>query len=128
MINNQPHSGVFQTTCPILGKTKGLFIFLFINNFHLTYIFFVYIDKDTVSKINKRLSRSERNVKDEKKVQLYRFEDPILGPRKNPTLENPLDGKILLDNKSQFKIDLQAQKVFVDDIDIGEVLIYRLIE
>ena len=89
---------------------------------------FVHIDKDTVSKINKRLSRSERNVKDEKKVQLYRFEDPILGPRKNPTLENPLDGKILLDNKSQFKIDLQAQKVFVDDIDIGEVLIYRLIE
>ena len=44
------------------------------------------------------------------------------------TLENPLDGKILLDNKSQFKIDLQAQKVFVDDIDIGEVLVYRLIE
>ena len=41
-----------------------------------------------MSKINKRLSRSERNVKDEKKVQLYRFEDPILGPRKNPTLEN----------------------------------------
>ena len=81
-----------------------------------------------MSKINKRLSRSERNVKDEKKVQLYRFEDPILGPRKNPNLENPLDGKILLDNKSQFKIDLQAQKVFVDDIDIGEVLIYRLIE
>ena len=36
MINNQPHSGVFQTTCPILGKTKGLFIFLFIKNFHLT--------------------------------------------------------------------------------------------
>ena len=66
--------------------------------------------------------------KTEKKVQLYRFEDPILGPRKNPNLENPLDGKILLDNKSQFKIDLQAQKVFVDDIDIGEVLIYRLIE
>ena len=81
-----------------------------------------------MSKINKRLSRSERNVKDEKKVQLYRFEDPILGPRKNPNLENPLDGKILLDNKSQFKIDLQAQKVFVDDIDIGEVLVYRLIE
>ena len=94
----------------------------------MTYFFFVFIDKDTVSKINKRLSRSERNVKDEKKVQLYRFEDPILGPRKNPNLENPLDGKILLDNKSQFKIDLQAQKVFVDDIDIGEVLIYRLIE
>ena len=81
-----------------------------------------------MSKINKRLSRSERNVKDEKKVQLYRFEDPILGPRKNPNLENPLDGKILLDNKSQFKIDLQAQKVFVDGVDIGEVLVYRIIE
>ena len=67
-------------------------------------------------------------MKDEKKVQLYRFEDPILGPRKTPTLENPLDGKILLDNESQFKIDLQAQKVFVNGFDIGEVLVYRMIE
>ena len=30
MINNQPHSGVFQTTCPILGKTRFLFIFILI--------------------------------------------------------------------------------------------------
>ena len=89
MINNQPHSGLFGTQCPIL-------------------------EGDNLDKVVKRLARNERNIKDSKKVQLWRYEDPILGPRKFPNLETPHEGKIQLSNGCQFKIDITAQKVFVE--------------
>ena len=103
MVNNQPHTGLFQTTCPIL-------------------------ENDTLLRITKRLARNERNIKDHKKIQLWRYEDPILGPRTFPSLEKPLEGKAQVTDGCVIKVDLKAQKVFVNNVDIGEVMIYRIVD
>merc|ERR1712062_882081 len=77
----------------------------------------------------RRLARNERNLKDEKKVELWRFEDPIMGPRTIPSLDNPLQGKVQIKNGVRFSIDLQSQKVMLDGkTDVGQSLIYRLVE
>ena len=104
VINNQPHTGLFQTVLPVL-------------------------EGDDVSSLIRRLARNERNLKDEKKVQLWRFEDPVMGPRKMPTLDNPLQGKVQIQNGVKFSIDLQSQKVTLDGkVEVGQSLIYRLTE
>ena len=105
LINNQPHSGLFQVNCPIM-------------------------DFDNLEKIARRIFRSERNVKDAKKVSLFRHEDPILGPRKIPTLEKPLDGKFEISSDQIFRIDLDKNEVFLESsngkIALGENLIFRV--
>jgi leucyl-tRNA synthetase len=105
LINNQPLSGLFHVLCPIM-------------------------DGDNCDKIAKRIFRSERNVKDAKKVTLYRHEDPILGPRKIPTLEKPLDGKIQILADQIFRIDLEKKEVFLEGPNgktaIGENIIFRV--
>ena len=104
VINNQPHTGLFQTVLPVL-------------------------EGDDVATLIRRLARNERNLKDEKKVELWRFEDPIMGPRTIPSLDNPLQGKVQIKNGLRFSIDLQSQKVMLDGkTDVGQSLIYRLIE
>ena len=104
VINNQPHTGLFQTVLPVL-------------------------EGDNVASLIRRLARNERNLKDEKKVELWRFEDPIMGPRTIPSLDNPLQGKVQIKNGLRFSIDLQSQKVMLDGkTDVGQSLIYRLIE
>ena len=104
VINNQPHTGLFQTVLPVL-------------------------EGDDVPTLIRRLARNERNLKDEKKVELWRFEDPIMGPRTIPSLDNPLQGKVQIKNGVRFSIDLQSQKVMLDGkTDVGQSLIYRLIE
>jgi len=102
MINNQPFSGVFQITCPIL-------------------------EGDTVQSVAKRMARSERNIKDDKKIELWRYKDPEFGPRKIPILNQPLEGKIQLENGSNFHIDLTTEKVFFDKVDLGGVMVYRIL-
>ncbi len=103
MINNQPHSGLFQFACPIL-------------------------EADTVSSVAKRMSRNERNIKDWSKVKLFRYEDPILGPRKMPSLLEPMVGKVQMAPEGTFKIDLNSEKVTFDGKDLGGVIVYRIIE
>ena len=100
-MNNQPHSGLFGISFPILQD-------------------------DTVERITKRLARNEKNVKDPKKVKLYRFTDPILGPRKTPSLEKPLEGKEEIKSGEVFKIDLEKEIVRLGNLDLGESLIYRV--
>ena len=74
--------GLFTTTCPIM-------------------------ENDTYKSISLRLARNERNVKDSKKVKLFRYEDPILGPRKLPSIDTINDGKIeILGDEFVFKLDL----------------------
>ena len=102
MVNNQPFSGVFQISCPIL-------------------------EGDTVTSVAKRMARSERNIKDDKKIELWRYQDPNLGPRKMPTLKNPLEGKVQMKNGSSFHIDLETQKVYFDKMDLGEAIVYRIL-
>jgi len=86
-INDQPHTGLFTTTCSIL-------------------------ENDTYKSIALRLARNERNVKDPKKVKLFRYEDPVLGTRKMPALDVIDDGKIeVLGDEFTFKLDLSSNQV-----------------
>jgi hypothetical protein len=42
------------------------------------------LEGDSSSSIARRLARIERGIKDFKKVKLYRYEDPGMGPRNMP--------------------------------------------
>lgn len=105
LINNQPHSGLFHVICPIM-------------------------DGDNLEKIARRIFRTERNVKDAKKVSLFRHEDPILGPRRIPVLDKPLDGKIEISAEQIFRIDLEKKQVFLESnggkIELGDNIIFRV--
>ena len=43
-----------------------------------------------MSSITKRMSRMEKGIKDPKRLMLYRYEDPAMGPRLMPNPENML--------------------------------------
>ena len=100
--------GLFKTTCPIL-------------------------ENDTFKSISQRLARNERNVKDPKKVKLFRYEDPVLGPRKMPSIDTINDGKIEVHgDEFVFKLDLSSNQVKLcneinaSEFTVGDTLVYRV--
>jgi hypothetical protein len=72
------------------------------------------MDGDDASKIARRLFRNERNIKDPKSVTLYRHEDPVLGPRKIPNLEKPLDGKVAILADQVQILSIHFGRIFLD--------------
>ena len=91
------------------------------------------MDKDTCQTIARRLARSERNVKDAKKVKLLRYQDTGLGLRKMASIEKIDDGKIeIAGQEFVFKLDLESRIVKLhntntsDVIDIGDAIVYRV--
>ena len=101
LINNQPHSGVFSVNLPIM-------------------------EDDTVSKLAKRLARMERLVKDPNRVKFFRYEDPVLGPRKIPSMDRPLEGKVAIKEEEKFSIDVEKNVVTVNNSPLGNDLIYQV--
>ncbi len=99
LVNNQPHSGLFSTEVDVL-------------------------DGDNGEKVAKRVTRMTKGTKG--KVRMYRFEDPIMGPRRIPNAEKPLEGKVEVSPKDKFTIDVQKNKVQLNGVDIGDVMIYRV--
>ena len=67
------------------------------------------------------------SLQDDKKIELWRYKDPEFGPRKIPILNQPLEGKIQLEKGSNFHIDLTTEKVFFDKVDLGGVIVYRIL-
>ena len=65
---------------------------------------------------------------DPKRVSLWRFQDPILGPRKIPTSDDLERGKIQLTETSTFFVNVEKNTVAVEEngaqIDIGLSLTY----
>merc|ERR1712226_143125 len=59
-------------------------------------------------------------------VQLYRFTDPVLGPRAMPDCNSPLAGLTPLTHSDQFSIDLDTQTVKLGGLDLGPGLVYRM--
>eukprot|EP00092_Neocalanus_flemingeri_P105682 GFUD01135485.1.p1 GENE.GFUD01135485.1~~GFUD01135485.1.p1 ORF type:complete len:1177 (+),score=443.87 GFUD01135485.1:130-3660(+) len=101
LTNNQPHTGLFSVACPIL---QG----------------------DTVRNITKRLVRMERNVKDGSSVSLYRWTDPVLGPRTMPDLKTPLAGLTQIMENESFSIDLEKNLVKLEGLMLEKGLIFRI--
>eukprot|EP00088_Acartia_fossae_P002624 TRINITY_DN1108_c1_g1_i3.p1 TRINITY_DN1108_c1_g1~~TRINITY_DN1108_c1_g1_i3.p1 ORF type:complete len:1178 (+),score=353.43 TRINITY_DN1108_c1_g1_i3:49-3582(+) len=88
LTNNQAYSGLFSLDLPVL---QG----------------------DTPAKIAARLARTERGVKDPKRVELYMWEDPDMGPRKIPALDKAMDGLVLVDKATSFAINTSSNTVTI---------------
>jgi len=105
LVNNQPHTGMFRVECPVLPG-------------------------DSPQALLDRLARRERGIKDSKSVKLYRWSDPLMGPRKIPSIEKPLEGLVPLSSDSMFIVDLEKQVITIkiDGVEknLGPNVIYRV--
>lgn len=65
---------------------------------------------------------------DPTKVDILRFEDPELGPRKLPQYDNPANGKVVIPSDSIFSIDTEKSEVSISSngkkINVGDTLAY----
>lgn len=51
------------------------------------------------------------NVSDPSSIQLWRYEDPHLGPRKMPAFNNPTEGAVRIEDNAVFCVDVENSKV-----------------
>ena len=59
-------------------------------------------------------------------VKLYRWTDPVMGPRTIPDLKTPLAGLTLVDNDKTFSIDTTQKTIQLGDINITSGLVFRV--
>lgn len=53
-------------------------------------------------------------------LKIWRFDDPIMGPRKIPRCNDYKEGKILLESGT-FKIDVAKNEIYLDTVEAGTV-------
>ncbi|XP_076244562.1 leucyl-tRNA synthetase isoform X2 [Calliopsis andreniformis] len=86
------------------------------------------MDADSVVDIISRISKENKNIKNPSLVSLYRYNDPVLGPRSRPVVDDILKGKTQIPLDSVFNVDLEKNniKVNIDGnlYDIGDELVY----
>ncbi|XP_022906298.2 leucine--tRNA ligase, cytoplasmic [Onthophagus taurus] len=68
---------------------------------------------DSFEKVVKKLTSTNRNIKDHNLVELYSFDDPILGDRKTPVHTNPFQRQTKISEDSTFEVDIDAKVVNV---------------
>jgi len=51
------------------------------------------------------------NVSDPNSIQLWRYEDPHLGPRKLPAFNKPTEGAVRIEDNAVFCVDVEKNKV-----------------
>ena len=59
-------------------------------------------------------------------MKLYRWTDPVMGPRTIPDLKTPLAGLTLVDSDKTFNIDTTQKTVQLGDINITSGLVFRV--
>lgn len=69
---------------------------------------------------------------DSHKVELWRWEEPELGPRKMPNCTNPLQGRVLMSNTDTVHVDIDSNTVSVQNnsklIKLGDSVTYVVSE
>ncbi|XP_043525859.1 leucine--tRNA ligase, cytoplasmic [Frieseomelitta varia] len=87
-------------------------------------------DADTVEDIISRILKENKVIKNSSSVSLYRYDDPLLGPRSKPTVDDILKGKTQIPSNSVFNVDMENKNVNVNVggsvHNIGNELIYIL--
>ncbi|RZF47906.1 hypothetical protein LSTR_LSTR011882 [Laodelphax striatellus] len=87
---------------------------------------------DTVSSVVKRIASAERQIKDLTKVELWRWDDPILGPRKFPAFNDPTSGRVRLEPNTELIVNVDAKTIAVQNngtqISLGESITYLVKE
>lgn len=68
------------------------------------------------------------SILDSASVELWRYEDPELGPRKMPEFQKPLAGKVLIEPAAVFSINVDSKEVTISagksSHNIGSQIIY----
>ncbi len=59
-------------------------------------------------------------------MRLYRYDDPVMGPRRVPNCDRPLEGKAEVREAEELEVDLEKGTVAVQGKDVGGVLVYRV--
>nr|XP_023027907.1 leucine--tRNA ligase, cytoplasmic isoform X1 [Leptinotarsa decemlineata] len=88
-------------------------------------------DGDSYSKIVQKIAKDSKLIKKPELLQLWRFEDPLVGPTKIPTFTEPLKYKVLIPTEAVFKVDFDQSKVqlLLSDklVDLGRQITYMLV-
>ncbi|XP_063236573.1 leucine--tRNA ligase, cytoplasmic [Bacillus rossius redtenbacheri] len=88
LVNPQPRNGLFSHT---LNVGTG----------------------DNVAKIAARLARENRVIAESRCVELWRYEDALLGPRRFPESGSPTAGAVRIEENAVFSADVQGNSVSV---------------
>ncbi|KAF7287224.1 hypothetical protein GWI33_002043 [Rhynchophorus ferrugineus] len=87
---------------------------------------------DTYRKVVEKLAKHFRQIKKPELVDLYRFEDPIIGLVTLPSFEEPLKGKTAIPHNSTFNVDLDTSEINVvldkKTVGLGKQVTYILRE
>lgn len=61
-------------------------------------------------------------------MKLYRYEDPVVGPRKLPYTGGILDGKVLIPRDAALEVDVEKKAVFLVEkakkLELGDQITY----
>ncbi|XP_066146894.1 leucine--tRNA ligase, cytoplasmic [Euwallacea fornicatus] len=92
--------------------------------------YIVISDGDTHRKVAEKLAKHFKQIKKPELVELYRFQDPIIGPVTLPTFGDPLKGKERISPDAVFRVDLEKGNVHIENgtkaIEVGKQIIYLL--
>ncbi|XP_076749631.1 leucyl-tRNA synthetase [Xylocopa sonorina] len=85
-------------------------------------------DTDTVQDVVSRISKENKVIKNPSLVSLYRYNDPLLGPRSKPITDDILKGKTQIPLNSVFNVDIENKNVNINVegsiYNVGNELIY----
>ncbi|XP_029053430.2 leucine--tRNA ligase, cytoplasmic [Osmia bicornis bicornis] len=85
-------------------------------------------DSDTAADVISRILKENKHIKDLSSIVLYRYDDPLLGPRSKPVPDDVLKGKTQIPPNSKFIVDMESKtiKVNVENnvYDVGNELTY----
>lgn len=85
---------------------------------------------DTVAKVIGRLVRGDRHIKDTSKVELWRWEDPVMGPRRFPTFNDPTSGRVQLKPDDILIVNVSRNSVVVQsngiNVSLGDSISYTV--
>ena len=59
-------------------------------------------------------------------MKLYRWTDPVMGPRKIPDMNNPLRGLTEISSAEKFSINVENQTAKVGEVPIQSGLVFRV--
>lgn len=87
-------------------------------------------DGETTKKLKERLAKN-LGLKEVDAVQVLRFEDPVLGPRKIPNFNDHKIGKVQLE-EGEVSIDLKSDSMYIttasgQKIQVGTSLVYIIV-
>ncbi|XP_013185912.2 leucine--tRNA ligase, cytoplasmic [Amyelois transitella] len=103
----------------------------FINPTPFNGLFTVHVDLvdgDSVEKIKAKIVKDVKAIKDASSLKLWRYADPLMGPRRIPVPGDYKDKCVVMENATVLKVDVASNKVELvsggKSIDVGTQFVY----